>query len=123
VEVVACGGDAAFGAANAEDDGLLDRLERVVRAVLVGAGLTPRAIDGLILGGGFAYHPKVRQRLSEGLGRTPPDDLDPGSAVAFGAALLGESGADGWHVRDLVPVDPAEPPPAQAPIPDETGTP
>jgi hypothetical protein len=110
-DVVACGGDAAFGAASPNAGSRLDRLEQVVRGVLSGARLTPRAIDDLVLGGGMAHLPEVRERLSTCLGRTPPDDLDPRSAVAFGAALLGESYAqDGaWRVNDLVPEEPAGP--------------
>ena len=112
VEIIACGGNANFGAIHIEEAGLLDRLERVVHGVLLNARLTPRALDGLILGGGMSHVPAVRQRLSMGLGHAPPDDLDPDSAVVFGAALLGESQGreDGWQVSDLIPGESPVPP-------------
>jgi len=115
VEVVACGGDAAFGATVGADP--IDHLERVVRSVLVGAGLTPGAIDTLVLGGGRAQPHDLQRRLAEGFGRASIDTPDPETAAAFGAALLGESLAvpDGLQVSDLVPAEPPTPPLASTP--------
>jgi hypothetical protein len=107
VEVVACGGDSAFAAASTTDAGLLDRLDSVVRGVLSGASLTAKALDGLVLGGGLAHLPAVRERLQQRLGRAPVEELDPDTAGCFGAALLGDAGA-GWNVSDLLPEEPVE---------------
>jgi uncharacterized protein (TIGR02266 family) len=103
VAVLACGGDAALVDAAAGVDPP-DRLEGVVRRVLVGAGLTPGGIDALVLGGGLAGRPEVRQRLGDGFGWTP-EELDLEWGVAFGAALIGGSlvRPDGLSVSDLVP--------------------
>ncbi len=113
VSVIACGGDATFGVES------LDRLERIVLGVLVGARLTTRSIDALVLGGGMARNPDVRLRLSEEF-RRAPEELDLEWSVAFGAALIGASLArpEGLSVNDLIPEEapaatiptPAEPP-------------
>jgi uncharacterized protein (TIGR02266 family) len=116
VSVIACGGDATFGVES------LDRLERIVLGVLVGARLTTRSIDALVLGGRMARNPDVRLRLSEEF-RRAPEELDLEWGVAFGAALIGASLArpEGLSVNDLIPqeapvatIPPLAEPPARA---------
>jgi hypothetical protein len=108
VGVLACGGDASF-AVSASGTELLDRMERVVRNVLAGAQLTPKALDVLVLGGAMARLPEVRERLVGGLGHAP-EEIDAEWGVAFGAALIGEAHTrpDGVSVNDLVPESAAE---------------
>jgi molecular chaperone DnaK len=70
---------------------LVDRTVETTRAVLDAAGLAPASLDDVLVVGGQSRAPAVRRGVAEALGRMPRADVDPHSAVALGAAILGEA--------------------------------
>ncbi|MHB1846504.1 MAG: Hsp70 family protein, partial [Deltaproteobacteria bacterium] len=71
---------------------LVAQAVEITREVLGAVRLAPRDLDELLLAGGMTQMPVVRRGFSELFGRGAVSDLDPATAVAFGAALLGASG-------------------------------
>lgn len=72
-------------------DDLVDRSIQTCERILVEAGTDRTQIDELLLVGGQSRMPKVRQRLTEFLGRTPSEKVHPDEAVAIGAAIMARS--------------------------------
>lgn len=70
---------------------LVERTIEVTSAVVESAGLTPQAIDEVILVGGQSQAPLVRRRVEEALGKQVRTDVDAQNAVAVGAAILGHA--------------------------------
>ncbi len=68
---------------------LIDSLASLTSEVLASAKLTPRDVDEVLLVGGMTRVPAIRRRFERLFERAPVVDLDPATAVAFGAALLG----------------------------------
>lgn len=70
---------------------LVDRVVYLTSEVLKAGKLEPRACDDLVLIGGMAGMPLLRQKLATLFGKEPRRDVDGESAVARGAAMLGHS--------------------------------
>ena len=70
---------------------LVERTLEVTRMVLDAGALKPGGLDEVLLVGGQSRAPLVRRRLEEVFGRVIRAEVDPHSAVAVGAALLGDS--------------------------------
>ncbi len=70
---------------------LVDQAVAIAREVLAAVRLSPRDVDTLLLAGGMTQMPAVRRAFTEAFGKNGTADVDPGTAVAFGAALLGAS--------------------------------
>ncbi|SEM92618.1 Myxococcus xanthus paralogous domain TIGR02266 [Stigmatella aurantiaca] len=89
---------------------LAHRVTEVTRQVLESSALTPQGLDAVVLVGGQSRAPLVRRRLEESLGVPVRADVDPLSAAAQGAALLGrslleiESGKPGATISDVLSV-------------------
>ncbi|MNX67909.1 Chaperone protein DnaK [compost metagenome] len=66
---------------------ILDRTLAICRQALSDAGLTPEAIDDVVLVGGSTRMPMVKRLVADFFGRTPNDSLDPDQVVALGAAV------------------------------------
>lgn len=58
---------------------------------LMDAGLTPKAINGVVLVGGSTRMGRVKQMVGEFFGTTPLDQHDPDLVVAYGAAVQAEA--------------------------------
>lgn len=84
--------------------GLLDRTMKAVRRALADAGLTPEAIDEVVLVGGSTRIPAVRQRLAGIFGQIKVNDrLNPDEVVALGAAI--EADILAGNRRDILLLD------------------
>lgn len=89
---------------------LAQRVTEATREVLESSSLTPQGLDAVVLVGGQSRAPLVRRRLEESLGVPVRSDVDPQTAGAFGAALLGhsllekDSGKPGATVSDVLSV-------------------
>ncbi len=98
----------AFSLTRAELDALMlpviNRCAGPCERALVDAGLTPAALDGVILVGGSTRVPLVRAFAREFFGRDPLLDAHPDEVVAAGAALQAAllSGSD---ERDMLLLD------------------
>ncbi|GAA1005868.1 chaperone protein DnaK [Acrocarpospora pleiomorpha] len=66
---------------------LLDRCAALIHAVIRDAGITKPDITDVVLAGGSARMPAIRGLLWTLTGKQPRGDVDPGEAVALGAAL------------------------------------
>ena len=78
------------------------------------AGVSPKAIDALVLVGGTTKMPLVREMVSKYFGREARTDVNPDEAVAVGAALQGSAMIARPHkrVRRTAPGIGKMPPPA-----------
>ena len=65
----------------------IDRTLEPCRQALADAGLQPAQVDEVVLVGGSARIPLVRQRVEELFGRKPHSELNPDEVVALGAAV------------------------------------
>jgi molecular chaperone HscA len=79
------------------------------RKALRDAGLTPEAVDGVVMVGGATRVPAVLAAVGEFFGQTPLTNLDPDKVVALGAAmqanvLAGNRRQDDWLLLDVVPL-------------------
>jgi molecular chaperone HscA len=88
---------------------LLERTGLVCRRALKDAGITPSALDGVILVGGATRVPAVRAYVTKVFGREPLADIDPDQVVALGAAvqadlLAGEGPKDDVLLLDVLPL-------------------
>ena len=66
---------------------LIERTFKVCEEALTLAGLTPAAIEDVVLVGGTTKIPHVRERVTQFFQRAPRTDINPEEAVALGAAL------------------------------------
>jgi len=73
------------------------------RQALKDAGLTPSALDAVVLVGGSTRVPLVRRRVEELYGKTPKSQLDPDLVVALGAAVQAQILAGG--ITDMLLLD------------------
>jgi Fe-S protein assembly chaperone HscA len=86
---------------------LVERTLAPCRLALKDAGLSPSAIDEVILVGGSTRMPLVRRRVRELFGKVPHCELDPDEVVALGAAVQADilSGArQDLLLLDVVPL-------------------
>ncbi|HEY8546734.1 MAG TPA: Hsp70 family protein [Acidimicrobiales bacterium] len=86
-----------------------------LRRAITGAGLTPDAVDRVLLVGGSSRMPLVGQMVAEALGRPFFVDAHPKHAVALGAALT--AGGATTTTTASVPVVGDVPPTPVAPVP------
>jgi molecular chaperone DnaK len=73
------------------------------RQALADAGLTPAAIDQVVLVGGSTRVPLVRRRVQELFGTAPHSQLNPDEVVALGAAVQAQILAGG--ITDMLLLD------------------
>ncbi|HEU5320927.1 MAG TPA: Hsp70 family protein, partial [Methylomirabilota bacterium] len=73
------------------------------RLALADAGLTPAAIEAVVLVGGSTRVPLVRRRVQELFGRPPHSQLNPDEVVALGAAVQARILAGG--ITDMLLLD------------------
>jgi molecular chaperone DnaK len=73
------------------------------RQALADAGLSPAAIDQVVLVGGSTRVPLVRRRVQELFGKTPHSQLNPDEVVALGAAVQAQILAGG--IKDMLLLD------------------
>ena len=73
------------------------------RMALKDAGITPAAIDEVVLVGGSTRVPLVRRRVQELFGKTPHSQLNPDEVVALGAAVQAQILAGG--ITDMLLLD------------------
>jgi len=85
---------------------LVERTLRTCADVLADKGLSPDDVNEVILVGGQARMPLVRERVQSFFGKAPSKAVHPDEAVAIGAALLAHSlgSAEGVVLMDVVPV-------------------
>ncbi|MCE9563854.1 MAG: Hsp70 family protein [Planctomycetes bacterium] len=76
---------------NAAVKPLLEQSTECIRQALVEAKLTAEDIDRIILVGGSTRVPCVRTMVTEMFGKEPYGDIEPDTAVAQGAAIIGAS--------------------------------
>jgi molecular chaperone DnaK len=84
----------------------LDLLERTVgptKQALADAGLTPDAIDHVVLVGGMTRMPAVQDKVKELIGKEPHKGVNPDEVVAVGAAIQG--GVLKGEVKDILLLD------------------
>ncbi len=82
---------------------IVERTLEPCRLALRDAGLTPDAIDEVVLVGGMTRMPLIRQRVEELFHRTPHCELNPDEVVALGAAVQADILSGG--TRDLLLLD------------------
>ncbi|MEO5956133.1 MAG: molecular chaperone DnaK [Nitrospiraceae bacterium] len=76
------------------------------RMALKDAGLSPDAIDEVVLVGGSTRMPIVRQRVQELFGKTPHCEINPDEVVALGAAVQADILSGGTTDMLLLDVTP-----------------
>jgi len=82
---------------------LLDNLEAPCRMALKDAGLSPDAVNEVILVGGMTRMPAVQERVKKIFGKEPNRGVNPDEVVALGAAIQG--GVLGGDVKDVLLLD------------------
>jgi molecular chaperone DnaK len=82
---------------------LLDKLEQPCKIALKDSGLTPDAIDEVILVGGMTRMPAVQQRVKNLFGKDPHKGVNPDEVVAIGAAI--QAGVLKGDVKDVLLLD------------------
>ncbi|MGY0217199.1 Fe-S protein assembly chaperone HscA [Endozoicomonadaceae bacterium StTr2] len=90
-------------------DPLVDRTLKACRRALRDAGLRADDVGEVVMVGGSTRVPRVRERVTELLGRKPHVDIDPDRVVAIGAAmqadiLAGNKPADEMLLLDVIPL-------------------
>ncbi|MEZ4399021.1 MAG: Hsp70 family protein [Kofleriaceae bacterium] len=70
---------------------LIERTFKVCEEALTLAGLSPAAIEDVVLVGGTTKIPHVRERVTQFFQRAPRTDINPEEAVAVGAALQAQA--------------------------------
>ncbi len=86
--------------------GIIERTLAPCRMALKDAGLTPDAIDEIVLVGGSTRMPLVRQRVQELFGKTPHCEINPDEVVALGAAVQADILSGGTTDMLLLDVTP-----------------
>jgi molecular chaperone DnaK len=84
-------------------DELFQRSMGPVKQALADAGLTPSAIDEVVLVGGTTRTPKIQQLVKDYFGKEPHKGVNPDEVVAVGAAIQG--GVLKGEVKDLLLLD------------------
>ncbi len=82
---------------------LLDNLEAPCRMALKDAGMSPDAVNEVILVGGMTRMPAVQARVKKIFGKEPNRGVNPDEVVALGAAIQG--GVLGGDVKDVLLLD------------------
>lgn len=82
---------------------LLDNLEKPCRTALKDSGLSPDAIDEVILVGGMTRMPAVQERVKALFKKEPHKGVNPDEVVALGAAIQG--GVLKGDVKDVLLLD------------------
>ena len=82
---------------------LVERLKKPFHAALKDAGLTPSALDEVVLVGGSTRMPMIQDLVSGLTGKEPHKGVNPDEVVAVGAAL--QAGVLGGEVKDLLLLD------------------
>lgn len=82
---------------------LVQRLRRPVKQALTDAGLTPSAIDEVVLVGGSTRIPMVQQLVRSLVDKEPNQNVNPDEVVAVGAAI--QAGILAGDVRDVLLLD------------------
>lgn len=86
--------------------GIIERTLTPCRLALKDAGLTPDAIDEIVLVGGSTRMPLVRQRVQELFGKAPHCEINPDEVVALGAAVQADILSGGTTDMLLLDVTP-----------------
>lgn len=86
--------------------GIIERTLVPCRMALKDAGLTPDAIDEIVLVGGSTRMPLVRQRVQELFRKTPHCEINPDEVVALGAAVQADILSGGTTDMLLLDVTP-----------------
>ncbi len=86
--------------------GIIERTLAPCRMALKDAGLTPDAIDEIVLVGGSTRMPLVRQRVQELFGKAPHCEINPDEVVALGAAVQADILSGGTTDMLLLDVTP-----------------
>ncbi len=81
----------------------VERTLRLTRGALQDAGLRPEELERVLLVGGSSRIPLVRRRVTEVLGRSPEEGIDPEEVVARGAAV--QAGILAGATRQMVLLD------------------
>ncbi len=68
---------------------LVDQSAECIRQAMAEANINIDDIDRIILVGSSTRTPAIREMITEMLGKEPYGDIDPGTAVAVGAAIMG----------------------------------
>ncbi len=84
-------------------DDILQRSVGPCKQAMQDAGVTPSAIDEVVLVGGSTRIPKVQQIVRELFGKEPNKSVNPDEVVAVGAAVQG--GVLGGEVKDVLLLD------------------
>jgi molecular chaperone DnaK len=82
---------------------LLQKTVGPAKQALADAGLSPSAIDEVVLVGGSTRIPRVQQIVKELFGRDPHKGVNPDEVVAIGAAV--QAGVLAGDVKDLLLLD------------------
>ena len=82
---------------------LLERSIGPTRQCLKDAGLDPKAIDEVVLGGGMTRMPKIQEMVKEFFGKEPHKGVNPDEVVAVGAAI--QAGVLSGDVKDMLLLD------------------
>ncbi len=82
---------------------LLERLKLPVRRAIQDAGLSPRAIDEVVLVGGSTRMPMVQELVRSFIDQEPNRNVNPDEVVAVGAAI--QAGIIAGDVRDVLLLD------------------
>ncbi len=82
---------------------LVERLKKPFHSALKDAGLTPSALNEVVLVGGSTRMPMIQELVSGLTGKDPHKGVNPDEVVAMGAAL--QAGVLGGEVKDLLLLD------------------
>src|SRR6476660_3839108 len=84
-------------------DDLLQKTVGPTKQALSDAGVDPRQIDEVVLGGGSTRSPKVQQIVKDLFSKEPHKGVNPDEVVAVGAAI--QAGVLAGDVKDLLLLD------------------
>ncbi len=84
-------------------DDLIERSIAPCRQALQDSGLSPSAIDEVVLVGGMTRMPAVQEAVRKIFGREPHRGVNPDEVVAIGAAI--QAGVLGGEVKDILLLD------------------
>src|SRR5207249_5392652 len=84
-------------------DDLVRRTIPPMEQALKDAGVSPKDIDEVIIGGGQTRMPKVKEIVKTYFAKEPHKGVNPDEVVAIGAAIQG--GVLGGEVKDILLLD------------------